>query len=116
MCGNYCTLSIKFFLFKQYLFYQFIMNHSSLRIFTFSSELFNGYTVTLDIHSLQTQEDIIHICVQDLINTLQRYNFNLLVEKCKECNFHIHSHSYEQILSCNPNETIYICECDSYNN
>ena len=52
--------------------YLFIMNHSSLRIFTFSSDLFNGYTVTLDIHSLQTQEDIINICVQDLMNTLQK--------------------------------------------
>ena len=90
------------------------MNHSSLRIFTFSSDLFNGYTVSLDISSLENQEDIIQICVQDLMNTLQRYNFNILVEKCKECNFHIHSHSYEQILTCNPNETIYICECGLY--
>ena len=44
------------------------------------------------------------------MNTLERYNFNILVEKCKECNFHIHSHSYEEILSCDPNETIYICD------
>ena len=86
------------------------MNHSSLRIFTFSSSTFSGYTVSLDIQSLKNQEDIIHICVQDLMNTLQKYNLYMLVNKCKECNFHIHSHSYSEILSCDPNETIYICD------
>ena len=86
------------------------MNHSSLRIFTFSSSTFSGYTVSLDIQSLKTQEDIINICVQDLMNTLQRYNFNMLVDKCKECKFHIHTHSFPGILNCDPNELIYICE------
>ena len=65
------------------------MNHSSLRIFTFSSSTFSGYTVSLDIQSLKTQEDIINICVQDLMNTLQRYNFNILVDKCKELEYTI---------------------------
>ena len=44
------------------------------------------------------------------MNTLQRYYFNILVDKCKESKFHIHTHFYSEIFSCDPNELIYICE------
>ena len=80
------------------------------RTFVFSSNLFGSYEVKADIRYLNSLDDAIEYCVKDLIETLQKYNFVALIEICKGFDFHIHTHTLDEILLCKPNEIIYICD------
>jgi len=86
------------------------MNQSYLRYFYLSSSTFSEYKVEIDIRYINSIEDIINNIRKDLLNTLEKYNFIYLIEKCKECNFHIHTHTFEEILTSNYHDKIYICE------
>ena len=50
-------------------------------------------------------------CKQDLLKTLETHNFVQLIDTCKECKFHIHTHTLDEILISNAEEKIYICDC-----
>ena len=77
----------------------------------FSSEYFSGFNLTIDIRYFDTIEEIINHAKDNLLNILQKYNFIILIEKFNDCNFHIHTHSLEEILL--NDEIIYICDhCD----
>jgi len=80
------------------------------RTFIFSSNLFGSYEVKADIRYLNSLEDAIEYCVKNLIETLQKYNFVALIETCNTYNFHIHTHTFDELLLCKPNEIIYICD------
>ena len=80
------------------------------RTFIFSSNLFGSYEVKADIRYLNSLEDAIEYCVKNLIETLQKYNFVALIETCNTYKFHIHTHTFDEILLCKPNEIIYICD------
>ncbi len=91
------------------------MNNNYLRNFYLSSSTFSFYKVELDIRYINSIEDIITKVRKDLLNTLEKYNLVYLIDQCKNCDFHIHSHTYEEILIANPNDEIYICEgCEDH--
>ena len=87
------------------------------RTFIFSSDYFNSYEVIGDIRYLDSLDNIIHYCVKDLIETLEKHNLVNLVDKCKTCEFHIHTYTFDEILLCKPETIIYLCEgCNAKNN
>lgn len=88
------------------------MENTYLRNFYFSSNLFSEYNTKLDIRYIDTIEDIIDYCKKDLLKTLKLNNFICLIENCKECKFHIHTHTLEEILTSSVDEKIYICDCN----
>lgn len=81
-----------------------------LRNFYFSSATFSEYKVTLDIRYIDSINDIIHDCKKDLLKTLESHNFVELIRTCNGCNFHIHTHTLDDILTCSEKEKIYICD------
>jgi len=82
-----------------------------LRNFYFSSVTFSEYKVTIDIRYINTIEDIIQDCKNDLLKILKIYNFIQLIDTCNACKFHIHTHTLDEILSSTEEEKIYICDC-----
>ena len=91
------------------------MNNNYLRNFYLSSSYFSFYNVELDIRYINSIEEIIEKVCNDLLNTLEKYNFVYLIDRCKNCDFHIHSHTYEEILIANRSDEIYICEgCEDH--
>ena len=85
-------------------------NNPYLRNFYFSSATFSEYKVTLDIRYIDTIEDIIQDCKENLLNTLKEHNFVQLIDTCNECKFHIHTHTLDEILTAPPDDKIYICD------
>ena len=80
------------------------------RTFVISSDYFRSYQVIGDIRYLDSVDDIINYCVKDLIETLERYNLTGLIEKCKISDFHIHTHTFDEIMLCKPETSIFLCE------
>ena len=91
------------------------MNNNYLRNFYLSSSTFSFYRVELDIRYINSIEEIIEKVRNDLLNTLEKYNLVSLIDQCKTCDFHIHTHTYEEILIATPFDEIYICEgCENH--
>ena len=74
-----------------------------------SSKIFNGYTVTVDIRYYSNFDELIENFKNELLKTLQENNFEILIEKFNKSNFHIHTHSFEEILLDNSRD-VYICD------
>lgn len=87
------------------------INNPYLRNFYFSSATFSEYNVTLDIRYINSIEDIIEDCKENLLNTLKKHNFFQLIDTFNACNFHIHTHTLDEILTSDTEEKIYICDC-----
>ena len=83
------------------------------RIFTFSSVYFGGYRVICDIRYFELIEDMIDFCKKNLLNTLENNNFIELIDIYNDINFHIHTHTFEEILIAKNTDIIYICECEN---
>ena len=79
-----------------------------LRTVEFSSELFGGFTIRIEVTNFKSLGELIDCSKSELLSVLMKYNFILLIEKYKESNFHIHTHSITDIL--NNDEIIYICD------
>jgi len=75
-----------------------------------SSELFSGFTINIDITQIETLDDICSYFKKKLKEILTQYNFENLLINLNECNFHIHTHSIEAILTSEKNDIIYICD------
>ncbi len=83
----------------------------TIRRFIASSDLFLGFEVYLDLNVHDSIDNIINQFQEDLIYILKRYKFEILVEKVKQCNFHIHDLTFEDIINKNTeNDAIYICD------
>jgi hypothetical protein len=80
------------------------------RRFIASSDIFSGYEVLLDIDIHNSLDNIVNIFYDNLHNILHQYKFEILVEKIKQCRFHIHDFTYEDIKNSNPENIIYICD------
>ena len=80
------------------------------RNFYFSSATFSEYKVTLDIRYIDTIEDIVQDCKENLLNTLKEHNFVQLIDTCNGCKFNIHTHTLNEILTASPDDKIYICD------
>ena len=82
-------------------------NHN--RTFVASSELFSGFRVEIDIRYIDTLDNIVKIFLDELKLVLKQNNFEVLLEKIVDKEFHIHSHTLEQILTSNPDEIFFVC-------
>ena len=74
-----------------------------------SSKTFNGYKVIIDIRYYSDFNELINHFKNELLKTLTKNNFEILIEIFKKSNFHIHTHSFEEILLDNSRD-IYICD------
>jgi len=84
--------------------------HNYKRIFVASSEIFSGFKVEVDIRMVETRQDIVDIFIGELKSVLKKNNFEVLLEKVKyENKWHIHSHTMEEILTSNCEDTFYVC-------
>ena len=77
------------------------------KTFIASSELFQGFRVKINILYINSLDDIVEIFLKELKNNLKKNNFENLLEKIKDNEWHIHSHSLEDILL--NNEIFYVC-------
>ena len=85
------------------------MNHNHTRTFIASSELYSGFRVNIDIRYINTLDDIVKIFLDELKLVLKQNNFEVLLEKVVDKEFHIHSYTLEDILTSNPDHIFYIC-------
>lgn len=81
-----------------------------IRKFVASSELFLGFEVYLDINIYDSIDTIINEFYENLLKVLSRYNFEILLEKAKQCKFHIHDFTFDDIYQCDEHDVIYICD------
>ena len=85
------------------------MNHNHTRTFIASSELYSGFRVNIDIRYINTLDDIVKIFLDELKLVLKQNNFEVLLEKVVDKEFHIHSYTLEDILTSNPDHIFYVC-------
>lgn len=80
-----------------------------MKIFIASSELFSGFNVVIDVEKCNSMDDIINIFVDNLRKCLEIHNFEILLEKLKTLNFHIHDYTFNDILT-GEDKFYYICD------
>lgn len=74
----------------------------------FSSELFSGYRVFIDVNTVHTSEDVIECVRADLRAFLMSRNLQLLAERLDETLFHMH----DDVTDLGHDSLIYICDHD----
>ena len=79
------------------------------RVFEFSSNLFQGFRGTIDLHDCFTLENIISVARQHLHRYLNEGNLISLKEKVVSAPFHIHNMTMEDIRR-HSDATIWICD------
>ena len=88
------------------------INHK--RLFVASSELFSGFKVNIDVRYIDTLDDIVIFFLSELKIVLKANNFENLLNKIVDKEFHIHSYTLEQILTSNQDDTFFVCNhCSS---
>lgn len=80
------------------------------RRFVASSELFTGFELYLDIEIHDTMDNIINAFYENLYNILYLHKFEVLLEKLKYCQFHIHDINMNDIINMDSEKIIYICD------
>ena len=69
--------------------------------------IFRKYKVDIDIRRIETLEDIVEIFIRDLQSVLKKYNLEALLDKLNYGNeWHIHTHTLEEILTSNVDEIL----------
>lgn len=87
------------------------------KIFICSSDLFNGYKLTIDLNECDNIKDILKIFKDDLLILLIKNNLDILVQELNNRNLHIHTHTFEDILISDRETQYYICDkCDEFKN
>ena len=90
------------------------------KIFIYSSDLFNGYKLTIDLNKCDNIKDILKIFKDDLLILLMKNNLDILVQELNNRNLHIHTHTFEDILISDRETQYYICDkcdkCDEFKN
>jgi hypothetical protein len=82
----------------------------NIRKFVASSELFSGYEVNIDLNYCNSLDDIVNTFYDNLHSFLESYNLVQLVNKVKQCKFHIHSFTFEDIILADKNNLYYVCD------
>tara|TARA_Y100001935_G_scaffold255336_1_gene267791 strand:+ start:5282 stop:5569 length:288 start_codon:yes stop_codon:yes gene_type:complete len=90
-------------------------NVMNIKTFIASSELFSYYETQIDITGCKDKEDIIDIFKILLSSLFDDNNLIFLKEKVLKSNWHIHTHTFEEIKT--TDKLIYICDgCNCINN
>tara|TARA_Y100000817_G_C16644320_1_gene449830 strand:- start:428 stop:682 length:255 start_codon:yes stop_codon:yes gene_type:complete len=80
----------------------------SIKTFIASSNLFSHYEAQIDINGCKDIEDIIDIFKILLSTLFDNNNLIFLKNEVLNNNWHIHTHTFEEIKT--TNEDIYICD------
>ena len=76
-----------------------------------SSDLFGGFRMMIDIRSIGSEQNIIQIFKIRLNELFKSHNLPYLVNEVNKRDFHIHSHSFEEILVQDSADTVvYVCD------
>ena len=86
------------------------MSETNFRQFIASSELFSGYEVMLDLNYCNSLDDIVNSFYDNLQNCLTLNKFVVLLDELKDCRFHIHTYTLEDIILSDKNMIFYICD------
>ena len=79
-----------------------------------SSDLFGGFKMMIDIRSIESEQDIIQIVKTGLNEVFENHNLPYLQNEVNKRIFHIHSHTFEEILTLEEGDIVYICDhCES---
>lgn len=84
------------------------------RKFVASSKIFSGFTTEINIVFISTINELCKQFKENLKEILQTHHLEILLEKLEKCNFHVHSHTIEDILTSNKNDIFYICDHSNY--
>ena len=83
---------------------------SNLKKFAISCEYFGGYNETIDIDNFDSLEEIINHIKENIRNLITENNFESLLIKLENLNFHTHDYSFvDVLLNTDPNKIYYIC-------
>ena len=77
--------------------------------FKISDELFQGFEVVLDLDYFETMDEICKQVTRTLRYQLEFQNFEMLLEKLDDRNFHIHDEEFGSILLKSPEDIVWIC-------
>jgi hypothetical protein len=77
--------------------------------FKISDELFQGYEVVLDLDYFETLEEICTQVTKTLKTHLELHKFEILLERLKGKNFHIHDETIGTILLKPQTEIVWVC-------
>lgn len=75
-----------------------------------SSNLFSGFEIDIDIRYFDTIDEVIKYFHNELLSVLNKYNLEILYEQCLKSNFHIHTHTLEEILLLDSHDIVYLCD------
>ena len=76
-----------------------------------SGSEFSGFIHNIDIRYVDNLEGIVRITKDKLKEIFDKYNMIDLSSDVENINFHIHSHTFDDILLMDSNDTIYVCNC-----
>lgn len=88
---------------------------NNIRICQISDDLFWGYRCAVDLNKFTSNEDLCNFVKINLKRDLLEKNLIYLDEMLEGRNghkkriYHIHGHSFQQLLEMDSKETIYIC-------
>ena len=79
------------------------------RIFEISDELFGGFSIKIDLDTVESLEDIVKCVINELSTALKTNNLVMLVDKLEKKYFHIHGFAFGHILLSDESNTFYVC-------
>jgi hypothetical protein len=79
------------------------------RKFEISDELFGGFSIQIDLDTVESLEDIVKYMIGKLSTALKTTNLVMLVDKLEEKYFHIHGFDFGHILLSDKSDTFYVC-------
>ena len=79
-----------------------------IRTFVFSDDVFQGFTVNLNINNTYTVDKIIDLCVLHLKIILEQLNLEILLTRLSNKQFQLCNITLSDIFN-NPNLKTYIC-------
>ena len=91
---------------------------SNTRTFQFSCDMFSGYRVDVDLECVESLQEVIDYCVNDLRLFLNNNNLEVLVHKLNLIDYHMHDISFGDILLSQKvnRPQFYICNHGCYDN
>ncbi len=81
---------------------------------TISDDLFQGYTVVLDIDYYDNNEQLCEQIITTLKNHLKLHNFETLFLKLIEKKFHIHDVTFGEICLMSQEQVVWVCSHCNY--
>lgn len=79
------------------------------RTFQVSDELFQGFTITIDLDYYDSNEEICCQMKQSLVGFFETHNLETLTASASELQLHIHDVDFGQILLSEPDVKFWVC-------